>query len=136
MRLARRDVLAALKADAGVLGLVDADDIHPQQPATAPSWPFIKTTAPQGLPLRAACVRGATVNFGVSAFTRGLEDVTAESHAALIGDAIEKCLDGRRAELMGVGRVAYSIGDVLLRVDGAEAGAFHYSASISARVLA
>jgi hypothetical protein len=81
-------------------------------------------------------VRGATINFGVSAFTRGLPNETAESHAAMIGDAIEQCLDGRKADLESVGKVAYTIGDILLRVDGAEPSAFHFSASISARVLA
>lgn len=135
-RLARRDILAALKNNAGLLAIVGAEDIHPQQPDGEPEWPFVKLTSPQALPLRAACVRGAVVNFGISAFTRGLADVTAEAHASLIGDAIELCVDGRRAELAGVGQVAYSIGDILLRGDGAEPGAMHWSASISARMLA
>lgn len=135
-RLARRDVLAALKSNAGVIAIISPDDIHTQQPSGVPSWPFIKLTAPQALPLRAACVRGAVVNFGVSGFTRGLPTETAEDHASRIGDAIELCVDGRRAELAGVGTVKYQMGDMLLRVDGAEPGAFHYSASISARVLA
>lgn len=135
-QLARRDVLAALKNNAGVLAIVAKANIHPQQPATAPVWPFIKLTSPQALPLRAACVRGATVNFGVSGFSRGLASETAEDHASRIGEAIELCVDGRRAVLTGVGTVSYRMGDLLLRVDAGEPGAFHYSASISARVLA
>lgn len=135
-KLARRDVLAALKNNAGVVAIVAKDDIHTQQPDSEPSWPFIKLTAPQALPLRASCVRGATVNFGVSAFTRGLAGETAEDHAARIGDAIELCVDGRRAVLTGVGTVKYSMGDMLLRPDGGELNAFHWSASIRARVLA
>lgn len=135
-RLARRDVLAALKNNAGVLAIVAKPNIHPQQPDGEPVWPFIKLTAPQALPLRAACVRGATVNFGVSGFTRGLASETAEDHASRMGDAIELCINGRRADLTGAAKVKYSVGDVLVRADGAEPGAFHYSASISARVLA
>lgn len=135
-RLARRDVLAALKGNSGVTALIPATQLHPQQPLSEPVWPFGKLTQPQMLPLRAACVRGAVVNFGISAFTRGLPDETAEDRAAKIGDAIEKVLDGRRTELPGIGKVSYRLGDVLLRVDGAEPGAFHWSASISARVLA
>ncbi len=135
-RLARRDVLIALKNDAGVLAIIAEENIHTQQPDGVPEWPFIKLTAPQALPLRAACVRGATVNFGVSAFTRGLANVTAETHAAQIGEAIELTVDGRRAVLTDVGKVAYRMGDLILRPDPEEPGAFQYSASITARMLA
>lgn len=135
-RLARRDVLGALKNDVAVVAIVAKSSIHTQQPDSEPVWPFIKLTAPQALPLRAACVRGATVNFGISAFARATSGETAEDLAGRIGSAVESCLDGRKAELVGVGKVTYSIRDILLRGDGAEPDAMHWSASISARMLA
>lgn len=135
-RLARRDALEALKANSAVTAIVTAAGVYPQQPDGEPVWPFVKLTRPQVLPLRAACVRGATVNFGISAFARKKADETAEDLAGRIGEAIEACLDGRRAELSTVGKVAYSLSDILLRGDGADPKAMHWSASISARVLA
>ncbi|HVH49960.1 MAG TPA: DUF3168 domain-containing protein, partial [Sphingomicrobium sp.] len=107
-----------------------------------PVWPFIKTQSPQTLPLRADCVDGATVNFGVSAFTRGRKNgagaliETAEDHASRIGEAIETAIDKSKSDLPGIGTVAYRIADAVLLVDGAEAGAFHYSCTVRARVLA
>lgn len=136
--LAEKDVLAKLKADSGVTAatLVPAAQIYPQDPVGEPVWPFIVPTRPQGLPINAACVRGATVNFGLSAFTRGRPNLeTARDHAARIGDAIETVLNGAKSTLAGGVLVKYTIGDMLLRVDGAESGAFHYSCSVRARVL-
>lgn len=140
-RLVRRDVLAKLKANAGVLALVSATSIHTQDPGAEPAWPFIKTGSPQSLPLRASCVDGATVNFGIHAFSRGRRTgaalvETAEDHAGRIGAAIEAAVDRARSDLPGVGHVSYRLADMLLMVDGAEPGAFHYSCTVRARVLA
>lgn len=141
-RHVRRDVLALLKADAGVLALIPATSIHTQAPLTEPVWPFIKTQAPQTLPLRADCVDGATVNFGLSAFSRGRKDgagaliETAEDHAGRIGEAIELAIDKAKSDLPGIGTVVYRVADMLLSLDGAEPGAFHYSCTVRARVLA
>lgn len=141
-RHVRRDVLALLKADTGVIALIPATSIHSQAPLTEPTWPFVKTQSPQTLPLRADCVDGGTVNFGISAFTRGRKNgsgaliETAEDHASRIGEAIEAAIDKRKSDLPGIGTVAYRISDAVLLVDGAEAGAFHYSCTIRARVLA
>lgn len=143
-RLVRRDILAMLKSDAALTAadMVAAAEIHGQSPIGEPDWPFIKLGAPQTLRLKAAGVDGATVNLAVHAFSRGRFNAggqlieTADDHASRIGAAIEAALDGRKRGLEGVGRVAYSIGDMLLAVDGAEPGAFHYSCTVSARVLA
>jgi hypothetical protein len=135
-------VLAFLKADAGVLALIAADHIHGQVPLMEPQWPFIKTQAPQTLPLRADCVDGATINFGISAFSRGQKDgsgaliETAEDHAGRIGEAIETAIDKRKSDIPGIGTVVYRIADMTLLVDGDEPGAFHYSCTVRARALA
>jgi len=136
--LAERDVLTALKGDVALTApdMVPASAIYGIDPPVAPSWPFAKTTAPQGLPLNAACVRGAVINFGLSAFTRGRGGVeTARDHIVRIGEAIENCLDGRNIEILDVGRIAYTLADVLIRADGDEPGAMHFSTTIRARVL-
>jgi hypothetical protein len=141
-RLVRRDVLAKLKANAGVTALVAATSIHSQDPGPEPAWPFLKFGAPQTLPLRASCVDGGTVNFGLHGFSRGRRNgsdalvETAEDHAGRIGAAIEAAVDGARSTLTGVGTVRYRLADMLLLVDGAEPGAFHYSCTVRARVLA
>lgn len=134
--LAEKDVLAKLKADNRVTDLVPAAQIVPQDPPTAPAWPFIQPQQPQGLPLNASCVRGATINFSLAAFTRGMPDVTARDHAAHIGDAIEKCLNGAKSILPGVGTVAYTLADVLLLPDRGEPGARQFNCTVRARVLA
>lgn len=144
-RLVRRDVMARLKAAAGVTSLVSAGSIYGQDPGGAPVWPFIKTGSPQSLPLRMSCVDGATVSFGLHAFARARRSgpgdnapviETAEDHAGRIGEAIEHALDGVRAVLLGGPEVRYRIADMNLFVDGAEPGAFHYSCTVRARVLA
>ena len=143
-RLVRRDVLAKLKADTGVTAadLVPAASIFGQSPPAEPDWPFIKTGSPQTLPLKAACIDGGVVNFGLHAFSRGRRNEAgalvenAEDHAGRIGAAIETAIDGSRSMLVGVGTVRYTLADMLLLVDGAEPGAFHYTCTVRARVLA
>jgi hypothetical protein len=138
----RRDALAKLKGNTGVTALVPAVNIHPQDPGSEPAWPFIKSGSPQSLPIKSACVDGATINFGLHAFTRGRRNgtgqliETAEDHASRIGAAIEAVLDDTRSTLIGGPTVRYRIADMNLFLDGAEPGAFHYSCTVRARVLA
>lgn len=143
-RLVRRDVLAKLKTSPGVTAadLVPAASIYGQDPGREPAWPFIKCGPPQTLPMRASCVDGASVNFGLHAFSRGRRNgsgqliETAEDHAGRIGAAIEAAIDRARSDLAGVGHVSYRLADMVLMVDGAEPGAFHYSCTVRARVMA
>ena len=134
--LVEKDVLAKLKANAGVTALVPATQIYPLGCQQEPAWPFIQPQQPQGLPLKAACLRGARINFGLSAFTRGTASVTARDHCALIGDAIEQAIDEARSVLTDIGTVGYTIADVLMMQDGGEAAARHFSCTVRARVLA
>jgi hypothetical protein len=145
--LVEKDVLAKLKANSGVTALIPAGQIYPQDAPKEPKWPFIVPQQPQGLPLNAACVRGATINFGISAFTRGRWSApvapakpklmeTPRDHCAKIGDAIETCIRGARSTLGGIGAVVYSISDIVMMPDGAEPGARHFSCTVRARVLA
>lgn len=142
-RLVRRAVLAKLKADSDLTDLVPAANMHSQDPGSEPAWPFLKTGSPQTLPgARMACADGATVNLPLHAFSRGVRNAsgqlieTAEDHAGRIGAAIEAALHDTRATLIGGPVVRYRIADMNLFLDGAEPGAFHYSCTVRARVLA
>ena len=141
-RHVRRNLMELMKGDAGITAMVPAAQIHGQVPLTVPTWPFIKTQSPQSLPLRATGVDGATVNLGISAFSRGRFDgagaliETAEDHAGRIGEAIETLIDQMKVDIPGIGPVSYRIADSVLLVDGDEPSAFHYSCTVRARVLA
>ena len=140
-RLVRRDILTRLKQDAFVTALVPSTSIYSQATPKEPKWPFIKTGAVQSIPIRGACMDGATVNISVHGFSRGRYNAsgalveTAEDHASRIGAAIEDCLDAKGATLTTGERVRYRLTDVQLLVDGGEPDAFHYFANVSARVL-
>jgi hypothetical protein len=143
-RVARRAILARLKASLTVRALVPVAAIHSQQVPAGPSWPFIKLGVPQTLPMTAACLNGAVITIPVDAFARqreegGLVVETAEDHASRIGAAIERALHLRGETVTVEGqsvRLSYSLSDMRLFPDGEEADAFHYSGLIRAKVLA
>lgn len=144
-RLVRRDVLAKLKGNSALIAIVPAASIYGQAPAAEPVWPFIKLGPIQELPRRASCLNGADVNFGIHAFSRGrwtapvpprqLLEI-AEDHASRIGTAIKATLDRGASDLPGVGRVRYLLADRNLMVDAGEPDAFHWYATVQARVIA
>jgi hypothetical protein len=145
-RLTRRTVLTRLKAFTGLTALVPAAEIHPQAPLTTPNMPFVKTGTPTWIPLKAACLDGAVVTLPVHAFARARKNgsgavvETAEDHASRIGEQIEKALDDKADDItvsMGVtARLRYRITDGQLLVDAADSDAFHYFATVQARVVA
>jgi hypothetical protein len=146
IRVTRRAVLARLKAHAGLLALVPAAEIHGQAPLTTPTMPFVKTGAPSATPLKAACLDGATVSPPVHAFARARKNgsgqvvETAEDHASRIGAEIEKALDDK-ADFVSIDapndvRLRYRLSDQQLLVDGADSDAFHWFATVQARVVA
>ena len=143
-RVARRPILARMKADAALTALVPAASIYGQTVPGGPTWPFIKLGVPQTLPITATCLNGAVINIPVDAFARqrqqgGVTVETAEDHASRIGAAIERALH-LRGEMVTVDgqpvRLSYTMSDMRLFPDGEEADAFHYSGLIRARVLA
>ena len=143
-RVARRAILARLKASNAVKALVPVAAIHSQTVPAGPSWPFIKLGVPQTLPLTATCLNGAIVIIPVDAFARqreqgGLVVETAEDHASRIGAAIERALHlrGETVTVDGASvRLSYTLSDMRLFPDGEEADAFHYSGLIRAKVHA
>lgn len=143
-RHVRRAVLARMKGGAMLTSLVPAARIYGQTVPAAPAWPFIKTGVPQSLPIRATCLVGAVVTMPIDAFAKqrmsGAQVAeTAEDHAGRIGEAIETLLH-LQGETIDVGgqpaRLRYTLTDMRLFPDGAEADAFHYSALLRARVVA
>ncbi len=143
-RVARRAILARLKASNAVRAIVNPGAIYGQTVPQGPSWPFIKLGIPQTLPLTAPCLNGAIVTIPISAFARqreqgGLVVETAEDHASRIGAAVERALHLRGEEVIVDGepaRLSYTMTDMRLFPDGDEADAFHYSGLIRAKVHA
>ena len=140
--LARRIVLARLKADSGVTSLVPAASIYSQHVPHEPAWPFIKLGPTQTLPRTAACLWGGDVSMLVSAFAKarrvdGAIVETAEDHAGRIGAAIEAALAKYGTAAMFDGKPAQcriTLSDMRLMLDGAEIDAFHYSATARVRI--
>jgi len=137
---ARRAILATLKADLAVTELVPASSIYPQVAAPSPTWPFIIYGSPSGLPIRSACVDGTEVTVAIHSFARarmvGSQMMeTAEDHAARIGAAVARALDGKRPELPGGGYLRISYRGSQLLIDGAEADAFHHIVNFRCRAI-
>lgn len=136
----RRAILTALKADAPLLGLIPASSMHPQAPASEPSWPFIKTGAPSGLPINAACVDGSVTVVAVHGFAKPrIEDgavvESAEDHAARIGAFTATALDKKKLALDGGGEAKLRWTGSQLLQDRDEADAFHTVQNFSVRSL-
>lgn len=136
-RIARRAILARLKAHAELGALVPPASVHAQAPVGAPSWPFVKTGAPRTTPKRATGIDGAMIAIPVHAFARdrvanGAVVETAEDHAGRIGEQIEAALDAKGDDLPGVS-LSYLLSDIMLMTDAGEAGAFHYVATVNVK---
>ena len=140
-RPVRRAGLAAYKADAALTALVPAGSIHPQAPATEPTWPFVKWGAFSPVPVKASCVNGCELTGAAHGFSKGRWDgdqllETAEDHAARIGAAMASALDGQRLALEGGGTARFTWTGSQVIIDGAEASAFHAIVSFRVRVIA
>lgn len=143
-RVARRAILARLKAHAGLTALVPPSSIFGQTVPADRAWPFIKLGPPQTLPITAACLNGGAVAIPADGFAKNLMSgqriiETAEDHAGRIGGEFEAALHlkGETVTVDGAPvRLRYALTDIRLFVDGGEPGAFHYSALINARVIA
>jgi hypothetical protein len=136
---ARRAVLTMLKAAPGVIALVDADRIYPETVPANLTWPFILYGASSLLPLKASCVDGSQITVAVHAFAKprtsgGSVVETAADHAARIGAAIARAIDGRRLAILGGHATVRWQGSRLLR-DADEADAFHAVVNLGIRCL-
>lgn len=135
----RRAAMIALKADGPLTELVPATSIHPQATEAMPPFPFARMGTPTSLPLKAAGIDGSIGSFTVHGFSRGIEDgtitETAEDHAARIGAAIAKALDGRVLEMDDGDplKVRWTVNQLLQDPD--TAGCFHVIASFGYRAL-
>lgn len=136
-RLVRRAILSRLKVDADLIALVPAASINPRGGAT---WPFIVMRAPVTQPMRAACVRGGEVVWGVHVFagprlSAGAVVETGEDHVGRIGARIEALLDGVRVSIEGGGTAHMLLSDIRLLDDG-DPDSYHWFAQVNCRVLA
>ena len=136
----RRAALAELKADAALLALVPAAQIHPQSTPAKPVWPFVRYGAPSSSPREAACLNGAEMPIAVHSFAKprvtGQQTVeTAEDHAGRIGAAVVTALHRKTLTITGgTARIRWT-GSQLMH-DGDEADAYHHIATFAVRVFA
>jgi hypothetical protein len=146
-RLARRAVLTRLKAHAGLTALVPATNIYRGAPLVEPDWPFIRLDRSNSIPIKAACLDGATVTFPLHAFARARQNgsgalvETAEDHVGRIGAEIEKALDDKGETITvspGVtARLTYRLTDIQPDgIDQADSTAAHYVCTVRARAVA
>lgn len=143
-RIARRVVVARMKAHPGLTGLVPASSIFGQTVPASPAWPFVKTGVPQTVPIKAACLNGGEITIPIDGFAKprfsgAMMAETAEDHAGRIGAEIEAALD-LKGETVTVGgkpvRLTYRLTDLRLFPDGTETDVFHYSALCRVRAVA
>jgi len=92
----RKALVSALKADAGVSGVVGAR-VYGQNPPADPTWPFTKLQPLTVVPMRATCLDGTRYTIRVSGFAKGAD----ETAVATLGAAVSACLDGRSIALPG-----------------------------------
>lgn len=136
---ARREALSKLKSNAELVALVPAARIYGQAvPANTP-WPFIRFGPTSGTLFTASCTRGEQLSFPVHGFAKarvaGSAIVeTAEDHACRIGAALVNALHNRLFD-DGTVNIAYRISDQSLDQDTGEADAFHFFATVNARVI-
>ena len=135
----RKGILTLLKGNATLTAMVPAERIYSQETEAAPKWPFIRLGVPSMVPIRAACVDGASLILAVHAFAQtriggGVELETAEDYAHRIGATIASALDGQRLTLTnGMAAIRWT-GSQLLQ-DPEEASAFHAVVNFSVRAL-
>lgn len=135
----RRALVATLRRSDALTAVVTATNIQPK-PGAEPVWPFVKLRAPATSRLRATCVNGGLISFGLHAFAQDRlsgEQVVeyAEDHCGRIGGLLEAALSDRWLDLEGGYRARIEITDSQLLEDKTP-GAFHWFAQVNGRVLA
>jgi hypothetical protein len=135
----RRATLALMKADAGLTAIVDAARIYPQTTPAKPTFPFVRSGAPNVVPIRAACVDGCEATFAVHGFAKDRMSSnrrveTAEDYAGRIGSAIASALDRQSVDIPGgKARILWTGSQLLMDPD--EAGCFHTVQQFKVRAL-
>lgn len=132
-------MLALMKGDDLLTDLVPAAHIYPQSTAAAPFYPFIRCGSPTGVPVRAACVDGLDIVVDVHGFSGGRREddalvESAEDHAAHIGAAIARALDGQAGDIDG-GRYRIRWTGSRLLQDPEEASVYHTVQSFQVRCI-
>lgn len=135
----RNAMLAVMKANVPLVALVPKASIYSQWTVAVPAYPFIRSGPPSGVARRGSCLDGLDIVVAMHAFSVGrytgkklVED--AESHAARIGAAIAKALDGKVVTIAGgKARIRWT-GPQLLQ-DPEEASAFHSIQNFRVRAI-
>ncbi|GLI99123.1 DUF3168 domain-containing protein [Sphingobium sp. BS19] len=139
----RRAVLATMKDDTVLIGIVPAGQIYPGTAPAALLWPFVRYGAVSTTPVRAACVDGQELRVTIHGFAKpryngsGALVESAEDHAGRIGAAIASSIDKRRLVLgssyEAIAHVRWRSSQLMR--DGDEADAWHTVQDFVIRVM-
>ena len=122
----RLAILAALKADAGVISQVPTSRIYPSRTPATLTWPFIRMGVTSELPFRPSGAYGSQTIIGaVHVFTKSQTgSLDAERAANLAKKEVARVLDGLVVAITGgYANVRYDGGQTIQ--DAAEADAYH-----------
>jgi hypothetical protein len=135
----RQETIKLAAADAGLTAEVPAASIYGQTVPADRTFPFIRSGAPDVLPLTAACVDGSANTFTMHGFAKdrivdGETVETAEDHAGRIGSLLASSLHGKLITLpRGSARIKWTGSQLLMDPD--EPGCFHTIQNFSVRAL-
>lgn len=128
--LLRQAIVAHLKADAGLLALVAADDVHGERSGANPNFPFTRYGVADVLPEKAQCWDGMRVAFPIHSFSKS--PFTDEVHG--INAALAAALDGTVLTLDDGGKAHVRWTGSTILPDPTESDVFHGIARFEATV--
>jgi hypothetical protein len=135
----RRGMVALQKDNADLITMVATRDIYGQTVKADHGWPFVRSGAPNSVPIRASCVDGGEWTIAMHAFAKdrltGKKAVeTAEDYAARVGAAVAAALD-TQVIILPRGRAVIRWTGSQLLMDPEEPGCFHSIQNFVVRAL-
>lgn len=117
----RRAIVAALRADDNITGLVPAFRVYGEETPPEPVQPFIRVEFPISSAYESSCGAGSDASVVVHGFAEG----PGADRAASIGAAIATALDDAALDLGSATLVACDYQDSSVIRDTGEASAYH-----------
>jgi|SRR3990172_1161176 len=134
----RQAILLAMKANAGIIGLVPAARIFPAFVPGVPIFPFMRMGPPAAVPFSASCLNGQSLLIAIHCWAKGGDENAAainKAVMALFGGASDR--DSGYALDIGAGAEAYLyISGAQILQDPDETSAYHGIVDCQIDVLA
>lgn len=127
----RRAVITYLRAWGALTALVPSASIYGEQPATEPSWPFVRYDLGASVPDRATGLDGCKLSVSISAFAQGPGADAAAAIGSIIATLEEAEINTEAGDRLNI----FWTGSQLLR-DTEEADAWHSLSTFDIEVAA